>query len=127
MAAHAHAQDRVRRSNPLQAIKEINRKRGQIWESYLIESFKQTPWMQARALSGVEGADQMIVEYADLIDRLADLWRFPMLKLPARSENYEARTDALIKWVTATSYLRRLVVAAARRPRRPTPVMSAVL
>jgi hypothetical protein len=88
-------------SNPLQAIKEIARMRGPTWESYLIEMVKQSPWMQARALSGVEGADQMLVEYADLVDQLADLWRFPMLKLPARPGSYEARTDALIKWVVA--------------------------
>jgi hypothetical protein len=88
-------------SNPLQAIKEIARMRGPTWESYLIETLKQSPWMQARALSGIEGADQMLVEYAELIDQLADLWRFPMLKLPARPENYEARTDALTKWVMA--------------------------
>ena len=75
--------------------------RGPIWESYLIEAFKKTPWMQARALSGVEGADQMFVEYADLIDQLADLWRFPMLKLPARPESYQARTDALTRWAMA--------------------------
>jgi hypothetical protein len=88
-------------SNPLQAFKEILRMRGPTWESYLIETFAQSPWMQARTLSGVEGADQMLVEYADLIDQLADLWRFPMLKLPARPENYEARTDTLTKWVMA--------------------------
>jgi hypothetical protein len=87
--------------NPLQAFKEILRMRGPTWASYLIETFTQSPWMQARALSGVEGADQMLVEYADLIDQLADLWRFPMLKLPARPENYEARTATLTKWVMA--------------------------
>jgi hypothetical protein len=90
----------LQESHPLQAVKEIARMRGPAWESYLIEALKQSPWMQARALSGVEGADQMLVAYADLIDRLADLWRFPMLRLPARPENYQARTDALIKWVT---------------------------
>ena len=73
--------------------------RGPTWESYLIEALKQSPWMQARALSGVEGAYQMLVEYADLIDQLANLWRFPMLKLPARPENYGARIDAMTKWV----------------------------
>ena len=57
--------------------------------------------MQARALSGAEGADQMLVEYADLIDQLADSWRFPILKLPARPESYEARTDTLTKWTMA--------------------------
>jgi hypothetical protein len=88
-------------SDPLQAIREIARMRGPTWESYLIETLKQSPWMQARALSGIEGADQMLVEYAELIDQLADLWRFPMLRLPARPENYEARTDALTKWVMA--------------------------
>ena len=87
--------------NPLQALKEINRKRGPAWESYLVEALEQSPWMQARALSGIEGADQMVVAYADLIDQLADLWRFPILKLPARPENYEARTDVLTKWVMA--------------------------
>jgi hypothetical protein len=100
----AFAQPRLiyfQESNPLQAFKEILRMRGPTWESYLIETFAQSPWMQARALSGVEGADQMLVEYADLIDQLADLWRFPMLKLPARPENYEARTDTLTKWVMA--------------------------
>jgi len=85
--------------NPLQALKEINRKRGPTWESYLVEALEQSPWMRARALSGVEGADQMVVAYADLIDQLAELWRFPILKLPARPENYEARTDVLTKWV----------------------------
>ena len=58
-------------------------------------------WMQARGLSGVEGAERMIVAYADLIDRLADLWRFPMLKLAARPESYQARTDTLTKWAMA--------------------------
>jgi len=87
--------------NPLQALKEINRKRGPTWESYLVEALEQSPWMRARALSGVEGADQMLVAYADLIDQLAELWRFPILKLPARPENYEARTDVLTKWVMA--------------------------
>jgi hypothetical protein len=90
-----------RESDPLQALKEIVRMRGPIWESYLVDSFKQTPWMQAHAPSGVEGPERMFVAYADLIDRLADLWRFPMLKLPARPESYDARTAALTKWVTA--------------------------
>jgi len=84
--------------NPLQALKEINRKRGPTWENYLLEALEQSLWMRARALSGVKGADQMVIAYADLIDQLAELWRFPILKLPARPENYEARTDALTKW-----------------------------
>jgi hypothetical protein len=87
--------------NPLQALKEINRKRGPAWERYLVESFEQSPWMQARALSGAEGADQMFVAYADLIDELAGLWRFPILQLPARPESYEVRKDVLTRWVTA--------------------------
>ena len=85
-------------SDPLQAFKQIVRMRGPTWASYVIEAFNQSPWMQARGLSGVEGADQMVGAYADLIDRLADLWRFPRLKLSARPESYEARTDALTKW-----------------------------
>ena len=84
--------------DPLQAVKDIARKRGPAWEAYLIEALKQSPWMHARALSGIKGVNEMLVEYARLIDRLADLWRFPMLRLPARPENYEARTDALTKW-----------------------------
>lgn len=88
-------------NDPLQAFKEIARMRGPTWERYLMEMVKQSPRMQARALSGVEGADQMLIEYADLVDQLANLWRFPMLKLPARPENYEARTDALTKWAMA--------------------------
>jgi len=85
-------------NNPLQAVKEIARKRGPAWERYLIEALEPSPWMRARALSGVEGANQMLVEYADVVDQLAEFWRFPMLTLPARPENYEARTDALTKW-----------------------------
>jgi hypothetical protein len=101
-------------SNPLQAVKEIARMRGPAWESYFIEALKQSPWMKARALSGVKGVDQMLVEYADFIDQLVDLWRFPMLKLPARPENYEARTDALTKWVMA-------LAASTSRPGNPLP------
>jgi hypothetical protein len=81
---------------------------------YFIEALKQSPWMKARALSGVKGVDQMLVEYADFIDQLVDLWRFPMLKLPARPENYEARTDALTKWVMA-------LAASTSRPGNPLP------
>src|SRR6185312_8688885 len=65
------------------------------------QGFEQSPWMQARALSGAEGADRMTVEYANLVDQLADLWRFPMLRLPARPKSYEERTDALTKWAMA--------------------------
>ena len=61
----------------------------------------QTPWVQARALSGVEGGDRMVLAYAGLVDQLADLWRFAMLRLPARPESYEARTNQLTKWVMA--------------------------
>jgi hypothetical protein len=91
-----------RESNPL-AMKAIYRIRGPDWESYLIKALEQSPWMQARALSGAEGADRMLVEYADLIDQLADSWRFPILKLPARPESYEARTDTLTKWTMASA------------------------
>lgn len=82
-------------------MQAIRRMRGPVWESYLIAALEQTPWMQARALSGVEGADKMLVGYADLVDQLVDSWRFPMLKLPARPESYEARTNALTKWAVA--------------------------
>ena len=91
-----------RERNPLQALKEINRKRGPAWESYLVDAFERSPWMQARARTGVRGgADQMFVAYSNLVDQLADLWRFPILKLPARPENYQVRTDMLTRWVTA--------------------------
>jgi hypothetical protein len=90
-----------RERDPLQALQEINRKRGPVWERYLVEAFEQSPWMKARVLSGIDGAYQMFVAYADLVDQLADLWRFPILKLPARPESYAARTDALTKWVVA--------------------------
>ena len=82
--------------DPLQAVKDIGRKRGPVWEAYLIEALKQSPSMHARAISG-KGVNETLVEYARLIDRLADLWRFPMLRLPARPENCEVRTDALTK------------------------------
>ena len=83
---------------PLQAVESIARQRGTAWEGYVVEALKQSPWVRARNLSGVEGARQMLVEYARLVDRLADLWRFPILTLPARPESYEARTEAVIKW-----------------------------
>lgn len=85
----------------MQAFKQIVAMRGTVWAGYLIEAVSQSPWMQARALSGAEGAERMIVAYADLVDRLAELWRFPMLKLAARPESYQARTDTLTKWAMA--------------------------
>ena len=90
-----------READPLQAFNGIAGMRGAVWTSYLVQAFEKAPWMQARALSGAEGAGQMFVAYAELIDRLADLWRFPILTLPARPESYEARTEALIKWTMA--------------------------
>jgi hypothetical protein len=85
-------------SEPLQAVKGIARQRGPAWESYLVEALRQSPWAQARGLSGADGVAQWIVEYADLVDRSARSWRFPLLTLPARPENYEPRTEALVKW-----------------------------
>ena len=32
------------------------------------------------------------------IDGAPDSWRFPILKLPGRPENYRVRTDVLTKW-----------------------------
>jgi hypothetical protein len=52
----------------------------------LIEALE---WMQARTLAGAEGAYEMLVEYAKVINRLVGLWRFAMLMLPARPENYD--------------------------------------
>jgi hypothetical protein len=90
-------------SNPLQAMQDIARMRGPSWESYLIEALKQSPWMRARALSGIDGVNEMLVEYAKLVDQLADSWRFPILTLPARPENYQLRTHALTKWAAASA------------------------
>jgi hypothetical protein len=84
--------------DPLQAVKDSARKRGPAWEGYMVEALKQSPWMQARGLSSTDGVYEMLAEYAGLIERLADLWRFPMLKLPARPKSYDARTEALTKW-----------------------------
>jgi hypothetical protein len=86
-------------SNPLQAMKDIARKRGPSWENYLVEALKQSPWIHARALFGIDGVKEMLVEYARLIDQLADSWRFSILTLPARPENYQVRIDALTRWV----------------------------
>ncbi len=100
----ASAQPRLiyfQESNPLQALRQITGVRGPVWTRYLFEAFEKTPWMLARGLSGAEGGERMFVEYAELIDRLVDLWRFPLLKLPARPESYEARTAALTKWAAA--------------------------
>ena len=85
-------------SNHLQALRGIAERRGSAWKSYLVEALGQSPWMRARGLSAADGVDRWLVEYADLSDRLASSWRFPMLRLPARPENYEGRTDALIEW-----------------------------
>ena len=90
-----------RESHPLQALRQITAMRGPIWTRYLFEAFEKTPWMLARGLSGAEGGERMFVEYAELIDRLVDLWRFPVLKLPARPQSYDARTAALTKWAAA--------------------------
>jgi hypothetical protein len=87
-------------SDPQHAFTQTSQTRGAVWTSYLVEAFEKAPWMQARGLSGVEGAGRMFMAYADLVDRLAGLWRFPILKLPARPENYQARTDALTAWAT---------------------------
>lgn len=89
-------------TDPLEAMSEIARKRDPTWKNYLIELTERSPWMQSRALSGLEGMDQMLVEYANLIDHLVNLWRYPSLKLSARPESYEQRTDALTKWVAGS-------------------------
>jgi hypothetical protein len=66
-------------------------------------SFEQTSWMQARDLSRRQRRGSELVAYEGLIDQLAGLWRFPLLQLPARPENYEARTDVLTGRIMASA------------------------
>jgi hypothetical protein len=90
-------------SDPVQAIKDIARQRGPAWERYLVEAIRQSPWARARGLGEASALDEWFVAYADLVDRSAKSWRFPMLTLPARPGNYEQRTEALIKWATGSA------------------------
>jgi len=62
----------------------------------------EMPLKLNKNISAAEGVDRWIVEYAELSDRLARSWRFPMLTLPSRPESYEARTEALISWAMET-------------------------
>ena len=89
-----------RESDPSQAMEAIFRKRGPAWQSYVVEALSQSPWMKERGLSGVAGVLEMAPHYAAFINQLVDSWRFTMLALAARPESYEARTNALIEWVT---------------------------
>jgi hypothetical protein len=89
-----------RESDPGQAIEAIFGERGSAWQSYVVEALSQSPWMVERGLSGVAGLLEMVRQYAAFTDQLVDSWRFPMLALAGRPESYEARTHALIEWVT---------------------------
>jgi hypothetical protein len=89
-----------RESDPGQAMEAIFRERGLAWQSYVVEALSQSPWMKKRGLSGVAGLREMVRHYAAFSDQLVDSWKLPMLTLAARPDSYEARTNALIEWVT---------------------------
>jgi hypothetical protein len=86
-------------NDPREALKDIIHKRGSTWENYMVEAFSRYPWTKARNLSGPDALFAVIEEYATLMDRLAASWRFPLLRLAARPQNYQQRTNALIEWV----------------------------
>jgi hypothetical protein len=87
--------------DPRQALIDIIRKRGPAWENYVVEAFNRYPWTRARNLSGIEAMFEAIGEYSALIDRLAALWRFPLLTLTARPQSYQERTKTLIEWLAS--------------------------
>jgi hypothetical protein len=89
-----------RASDPGQAVQAILRERGLAWQSYMVEAVSQSPWILERGLSGVAGLLEMVRHYAAFTDQLVRSWRFPMLALTARPQNYEGRTKALVEWVT---------------------------
>jgi hypothetical protein len=86
-------------NHPRQALKDIIRKRGPTWENYMVEAFNRYPWTKVRNLSGVDALFAAIEEYSGLMDRLAASWRFPLLTLGARPQNYQQRTNTVIEWV----------------------------
>ena len=86
-------------SEPRQALTEIIRTRGSAWESYVVDAFNRYPWMKARGLSGIGGILEMIAQYSALTDRLVGSWRFSLLRLAARPENYQESIDSLIEWL----------------------------
>jgi len=90
----------LQESDPRTAFTNIIRSRGPAWESYVVDAFNRYPWMKARGLSGVGGVLEMIAQYSALAERLVDSWRFPLLRLAARPESYQERTDAIIEWLT---------------------------
>ena len=95
-----------RENDPRQALEDIMRKRGPTWENYMVQAFSRYPWTKARNLSGSEAVFAAIEEYSGLMDRLAESWRFPLLMLTARPQDYQQRTNALIEWAGKLSSLR---------------------
>ena len=88
-----------RENDPRQALKDIIRKRGPTWENYMVEAFSRYPWTKARNLSGSEAVFTAIEQYSGLMDLLAASWRFALLTLAARPQDYQQRTNTLIEWI----------------------------
>src|SRR5262249_36247731 len=63
-------------ADPRQALSDIMRARGPVWERYVIEACEQYPWMQGRGLCGRAGVLELIAHYQSLLDRLVASWRF---------------------------------------------------
>jgi hypothetical protein len=98
-------------NDPRQALKEIIGKRGPTWENYVVDAVSRYPWTKARNLSGSDALFAAIEEYSRLMDRLVASWRFPLLTLTARPQNYQQRTNALIEWLANP-----IPLAVAARP-----------
>jgi hypothetical protein len=90
-----------RESDAGRAVAAIVREWGLAWQSHVVETLSQSPWMLERGLSSVASLLEMVSHYAALTDQLVDSGRFPMLALAAPPESYQARTNALIERVTA--------------------------
>jgi hypothetical protein len=69
----------LQENDPQQALTDIIRVRGPVWERYVVDAFDRYPWMKARGLSGVGGMLEMIGQYSVLTDHLVALWRFAVL------------------------------------------------
>jgi len=85
--------------DPRQALGDIMRARGPVWERYMVEACDQYPWMQARGLSGRAGVFELIGQYQSLLERLVAAWRFELLTLAGRPASYRERTETMLTWL----------------------------
>ncbi len=89
----------LRCSDPRKLLRAMGERRGAVWAAYAVDLALNCPYASARGLSGVAGAEQVIMDYAICAESLLQSSQMDVLVLDNCHANWEACYEQIASFV----------------------------